>query len=99
MQPNWMEQLRAPNLMFPVSRRELTPVRSVLSGCRGVVGLVPQPLCMKLDPLITGGLKLLITRKQMRNKHVPVAPPKKNLQNYPHQGFSSRHGAERDRAT
>ncbi len=25
----------------------MTPVRSVLSGCRGVVGLVPQPLCMK----------------------------------------------------
>ena len=39
--------LRAPNLMFPVSRRELTPVRNVLSGCRGVTGLVPQPLCMK----------------------------------------------------
>ena len=47
MQPNLTEKLRAPNLMFPVSRRELTPVRSVLSGCRGVVGLVPQPLCMK----------------------------------------------------
>jgi len=38
-----------PNLMFPVSGRELAPGGRDIwsrSGCRGVTGLVPQPLCM-----------------------------------------------------
>jgi len=35
--------------MFPVSGRELAPGGRDIwsrSGCRGVTGLVPQPLCM-----------------------------------------------------
>lgn len=45
-----------PNLMFPDAcrgkhtRREVTPVQGS-SGCRGVAGLVPQPLFMKLIPV------------------------------------------------
>src|SRR5450755_1831679 len=42
------EPLCTPNLMFPVTRRELTPVSWIAQvGCRGVTGPVPQPLCMK----------------------------------------------------
>ena len=37
------------NLMFPDTGRELTPDNAGMaaSGCRGFIGLVPQPLCMK----------------------------------------------------
>jgi len=42
---------RIPNLMFPrLPGRELAPGGRDIwsrSGCRGVSGLVPQPLCMK----------------------------------------------------
>jgi len=42
---------RIPNLMFPrLPGRELAPGGQDVwsgSGCRGVLGLVPQPLCMK----------------------------------------------------
>jgi len=42
-------KFRYPNLMVPVTGRELAPdSRDVWSqsGCRGVPGLVPQPLVM-----------------------------------------------------
>src|SRR6202789_1934303 len=49
---------RPPNLMFPVSGQELTPYsRFARAGCRGVTGLVPQPLCMKLRLALWGKLK------------------------------------------
>jgi hypothetical protein len=45
-----------------------------LSGCRGVTGLVPRPLCMKFDPLFTGGIKLQVPRAQTQCKFFQVVP-------------------------
>ena len=45
-----MLELRTPNLMFPLCRARVDtgrPEVSSRSGCRGFLGLVPQPLCMK----------------------------------------------------
>jgi hypothetical protein len=45
-----MQKRRTPNLMFPVFRARVDtgrPKVAFRSGCRGFVGLVPQPLCMK----------------------------------------------------
>jgi len=47
----------SPNLMFPVTRREVTPVPR--AGCRGVKGLVPQPLFMKLRACLATSLECL----------------------------------------
>jgi hypothetical protein len=45
-----MLKVGTPNLMFPLCRARVDTRRSKValrSGCRGFLGLVPQPLCMK----------------------------------------------------
>jgi len=68
---------RPPNLMFPVSGQELTPYsRFARAGCRGVTGLVPQPLCMKSRLARSGqtGMFRLYHKAKPQRKHLSSKP-------------------------
>ena len=67
-----MPEFRTPNLMFPLCRVRVDtgrPEVTFRSGCRGFLGLVPQPLCMKSYGLLRrANLIVMLSRTRVRSQ-------------------------------